>query len=109
MKATIDDRDKEMKDMNRNSYEAVTSDISFKCADCDYTATTGTVLKCRMAMKHRSSDHLSKVSCEHCNCEANSHIALENQFTTNHKPELPARERERNEDLNDSLEHSLST
>ena len=64
-KATINDLTREMEDMKEQKHEGGTSDIALKCTHCDYTASTSTVLKRHMTMKHKSSDHLNKVSCEH--------------------------------------------
>ena len=61
-----------------------------------------------MTIKHKSSDPLSKVFCDHCNFKASSIIELENHMITNHKPKLPAIERERSEYLNESLKPSMS-
>ena len=89
--------------MKRQKYEAEIRDISFKCTHCD--------------CQHRHSPktpydeetyHFCKVSCEHCDFKAYSDIELESHNIINHKPKLPAIERERNEYLNESLQLSVS-
>ena len=94
-----------MKDMKEQKHQGDTSDNALKCTHCDYTASTSTVLKSHMTMKHRCYD-LHKVSCEQCNFKASSNIELDNQ-NINHKHELPATEINRNEHHDESLELSI--
>ena len=54
MQARINDLKEEVEDIKRDKL-AVLKDIHLKCDQCDYSASTSTVLQRHISMKHKSS------------------------------------------------------
>ena len=84
MKEKIDDLTEEVDTIKRNSH-VKPQYVSFKCAHCDYTGSTSTVLKRHITMKHISSNH----HCEKCNFEAISDSKLKHHIFSSHQIETP--------------------
>ena len=79
-------------------------EIIHSCSQCSYTASTNTVLKRHITMKHKSPKHLQKIFCDKCGLKFPSNSDLEEHNIVEHKPETPLIEKERYEVLNNSLE-----
>ena len=79
-------------------------EIIHSCSQCSYTASTNTVLKRHITMKHKSPEHLQKISCEKCGLKFPSNTDLKEHNIVEHKPETPFIEIKRYEAFNNSLE-----
>ena len=86
MQARINDLTEEVEDIERDKL-AVPKDIHFKCDQCDYSASTSTVLKSHISMKHKSSVQ----HCEKCSYEATTDTELNEHYLSSHMPDIPAK------------------
>jgi hypothetical protein len=64
-----------------------------KCDLCEYTASSSTVLKCHVTMKHKKDVHSldipTKFTCKICQHESISTSALKGHTYINHDPTIP--------------------
>ena len=60
--ARINDLTEEVEDIKREKL-AVSKDNNLKCAQCDYSASTSTVLNGHISMKHKNSAKRIKILC----------------------------------------------
>ena len=77
------------------------------CSHCSYTASTSTVLKRHVAMKHKNPENVKIISCKECGIELPSHTDLDQHHILKHTNKTPSKEVERKESLDDSLVLSL--
>ena len=81
---------KTKKEINTND---IPSEKEIKCEVCEYTASSGTVLKRHVTMKHKKNEQSveapNQFKCEVCDHECNSSSALQSHISKHHEPTIP--------------------
>ena len=81
---------KSKKEINTND---ITNEKEIKCDSCEYTASTSTVLKRHVTMKHKknvqSVETPNQFKCQLCEHDCNSSSALQSHISINHEPTIP--------------------